>query len=196
MTIDYIPAVIVVDSSKLPAGPPGDPGTPGAPGAPGGAVPVVVRTWTASSNAIPMTDGTTYQFYMEYQLAMPARGPGDVIIVNAQGETTNPYPFNVMADRYIGFGPISGTAQNPQLCPIRAENVTPDMHHMTIDCMAVIDDQLLTRLGLPLTIPAGWIVTLTMVAASTDAQPGEALINEGPGYGELVAVIYKAAATA
>jgi hypothetical protein len=41
-----------------------------------------------------------------------------------------------------------------------------------------------------LTILAPWQIPLVLEAASTDYTSGDALILEGPGYGELVAVIY------
>lgn len=188
MALDLIPVVIAVDPARLPVGPPGPPG---------GRPPTVVRTWTNWTSAVPMTGGVSdpYKFYTEYGMAMPQRNPGDVILVSAQGEVTNPYTFNVQCARYIGYGlPDSEQHETIPFSPNRAENVTPDMHHMTIDCVAVIDDALLQKVGLPLTLPAGWVLTLMMEAASTSAEPGDYLVNEGPGYGELVAVIWAATA--
>ena len=161
--------------------------------------PSIVRTWSRYAATIPMTNGSTYWFFAAYVMEMPQRNPGETILVSGQAEVTNPYPFNVMCTRYIGYSvpnpqaPMpDNSAANTQLSPARAENVTPDMHHMTVDCVAVIDDQLLTHLGLPLTLAANWWLTLTLCAASTAATAGEALVNEGPGYGELVAVIFPA----
>lgn len=176
---------LYIDGAAL-VGPRGPPGPARAP--------IVVRTWTNWTGSVPMTVGNApYQYYTEFGMAMPQRNPGDVILVQARAEVTNPYPFNVQLVRYIGYGlPDAQQHETVTLTPARAENVTPNMHHMTIDIDAVIDDQLLTHVGLPLTLPANWVLTLMMEAASDAASAGQSLVHEGPGYGELVAVIFPA----
>lgn len=158
----------------------------------------VVRTWTPYTSQVPITVGTTgYKFYTEYALTMPPRNPGDIIIVTANAEVTNPYAFNVQLDSYIGYGlPDSNQDQTAPLTPLSGTNIPPETHHQLVRLTGVIDDALLKHVGLPLSLPANWMLALMMESATTDPRgSGSSLINEGPGNGELVAVIFPAASS-
>jgi hypothetical protein len=149
----------------------------------------VVRTFVNWTAAVPITVGyAPYKFFTEYGMAMPERLPGQVILIGASAEVTNNYGYNCQLDAYLGYGlPDANQDETKTLTPNSGGNITPGEHHHPIHIVGVIDDALLTRWGLPLTLPYNWVLTLMLQAASTAALPGDYLTNEA-GTGELWAV--------
>lgn len=122
--------------------------------------------------ALPLTTESPYNWASIYAVTIANLQPSDVVQCIAQGEVTNNLGYNVQVDRMFATS-ITNQAWPQQLGPARGENVTPDMHHMTID------DSLID------TGRSGTVTySLVMSAASTNALMGDTLTIE-QGYGAL-----------
>lgn len=127
--------------------------------------------------SLPLTTGQSsttseqYVFGSVYSVTIPNLHPDNVIECKAQAEVTNPYQYNVQIDRGFAVGTTDEAFPN-MIDPLNSENVTPDMHHMSIN----ISDQFHGYSG---------TVTFSLVlsAASTSAQLGDAVrVEQGYGY--------------
>jgi hypothetical protein len=114
-------------------------------------------------------------------LAVPALRPGDVIVLLGQFEVTNPYPFNLQLDRYIGRGPVTSAMPTAEpLTLITGDNVPPEIHHKRDVVYAVDSGQ-----------TGDTTYEIILESASLASVPGDALVLER-GYGELVVLVVPA----
>lgn len=124
--------------------------------------------WVTS---LALTSGSPYNFQTVYSVTIPNVLPTDAITCNAQAEVTNDLGYNVQVDRAIAYGTVNGAYPSASQ-PITTENVTPDMHHMTIN-WTWID-----------TGNSGSVTySLDLAAASTSAGSGASItVEQGYGY--------------
>lgn len=152
-------------------------------------VPSVYRSRTEDIMDVPLTAGLPYTWWTAYSLVIPALTPGSVVLLTGQFEVTNDLGYNVQVDRYFGINGAYGSTTIPTpLNPITCSNVTPDIHHLRDQVIAVIDDASMAALGL--TFGGDLVVALVLSAASTSYRSGAYLVLEH-GYGEIVATVWR-----
>ncbi len=126
---------------------------------------------------------SNYRHRSQILLTMPARNPGDVTQITAKCELTNSLGITVMVGCYIGFGRTS-SAGLPSLSLPRTFDIS-NQGHFRLEEEALIMDDDLDELGLPLNLPAGWVTSFVLYAASDSSYTGATLKVESPGYSEM-----------
>jgi len=167
---------------------------------------IAVKSKSSLISSLPVTQGSSsYRFYAQDVLSLPARKPGDVTLVRAICEVTALLTYQVMLGCYIAMGVPANPAIMPMpLSPPRTEDLDPGVMvvngqsvvvtrgHDRVEEMALIMDSSLEAIGASLTQPEGWRVSFVLYAASAAALVGDALRVESSDYSEIWAMHFPA----
>lgn len=131
--------------------------------------------------SLPVTsDGSAKRVVFSQQVSVRA---GDVILVLAKFEITNPYQYNIMGARYTLLCNSAGATNGTEITEAASMNVTPAIHHdIHVDVGTM-------------TVANGGTKYINVIAWAAASSPGanDALVVE-QDYGRLSGVILRPAA--